>query len=116
MAERFEGKVVLVTGAGSGIGRASAQRFYAEGANVFLVDINAEGLADTMVQMPDTARVQSMVADVSLPEVCHATVTKTVEAFSQLDVLCNIAGILLTGRIEDITPEAWQRILQVNLT
>ncbi len=116
MAERFEGKVVLVTGAGSGIGRASAQRFYSEGANVFLVDINAEGLADTMVQMPDTARVQSMVADISLPEVCHATVTKAVEAFGQLDVLCNIAGILLTGRIEDITPEAWQRILQVNLT
>ena len=55
MAERFEGKVVLVTGAGSGIGRASAQRFYAEGANVFLVDINAEGLADTMVQMPDSS-------------------------------------------------------------
>ena len=94
MVERFEGKVVLVTGAGSGIGRASAQRFYAEGANVFLVDINAEGLADTMVQMPDSTRVHSMVADISLPEVCHATVTKTVEAFGQLDVLCNIAGIL----------------------
>ncbi len=116
MTARFEGKVVLITGAGSGIGRACAQRFYAEGASVVLVDINAKGLDDTAAQMPDSSRVYLMVSDISLPEICHAAVLETVETFGQLDILCNIAGMLLTGRIEDITPEAWQQILQVNLT
>ncbi|TNF33985.1 MAG: SDR family oxidoreductase [Gammaproteobacteria bacterium] len=116
MSARFTGKVVLVTGAGSGIGRATAERFYAEGAKVFLVDINAKGLGETVAGMADTARVQSAVVDLSQPAACHEVVAKTVAAFGQLDVLCNIAGILVTGRIEEITPEAWQKVLQVNLT
>ncbi len=116
MTQRFAGKVVLVTGAGSGIGRATAERFHAEGAAVLLADINEAGLREAVAGMPDASRAQWRVSDVSQPQACHALVAETVKAFGQLDVLCNIAGILVTGRIEDITPEAWQRILQVNLT
>lgn len=116
MAARFEGKVALVTGAGSGIGRATAQRLYDDGARVVLVDINGKGLEETAAGMSDAARVHSITTDLSQPEACHAAVAETISTFGQLDVLCNIAGILVTGRIEEITPEAWQRILQVNLT
>lgn len=115
MQSRFEGKVVVVTGAGSGIGRATAQRFYAEGARLAIADIRPQGLDETASTMPDGTRVLKVVSDISQPAACADLVRQALAAFGRLDVLCNIAGILTTGRIEDISAETWTRTLQVNL-
>ena len=92
---RFEGKVALVTGAGSGIGRAVSVRLAAEGASVLAVDVNADGLDATK----DLASSQVVThhADLSDPDACFATVAQCVELFGRLDVLGNVAGIYLAA-------------------
>lgn len=113
--QRFAGRVALVTGAGSGIGRATAERLYQEGASVLLADINAEALATVMSGL-DPARALGVKADISQADACQALVRQAVTAWGRLDVLCNIAGMLAIGRLEDISAEVWQRTLQVNLS
>jgi meso-butanediol dehydrogenase / (S,S)-butanediol dehydrogenase / diacetyl reductase len=101
---RFGGKVALVTGAASGIGRATAQRLASEGASVWCADINAEGVAETekvIVAAGGTAR--SSAADVTDPAACAG-----------LDVLANIAGIGGMRHFADETPERFLRMFQVN--
>lgn len=113
---RFDGKVALLTGAGSGIGRASAVRLAAEGAQVFLHDVDPDGLAATTDQITaagGTAR--SRVGDVTSREECVATVAAAVEAFGRLDVLCNIAGVAAGAHFTDIAEDAYRRMVAVNM-
>ena len=112
---RFEGKVVMVTGAGSGIGRATAVRFASEGARVSASDINAEGLAETMTML-DGAGHHSQLLDVAQAGACREAVAATVAACGRLDVLCNIAGFAGAYHLHEVTEEFWQRMLAVNLT
>jgi meso-butanediol dehydrogenase / (S,S)-butanediol dehydrogenase / diacetyl reductase len=113
----FTGKAVLVTGAASGLGRASSIRFAAEGANVCLVDINAEGLEETerrIVEVGGTCL--SHCGDLGLPSNCAAAVQMAIEAFGRLDVLCNVAGILRFHALADVTAEDWQKLFAANVT
>ena len=112
---RFEGKVALVTGAGSGIGRAVTTRLAAEGAQVLAVDISEAGLAGTEeIVLGTGGAMATRIADVSRPEECRAAVAAAVETFGRLDVLGNVAGIARAEHVTDVTEEDYRRMVGVN--
>ncbi len=114
---RFEDKVVLVTGAASGIGRATVERLAREGAKLLCVDVQAEAVEAAAKAVAELgAEAETRVCDVSSPEQTAAAVQACVDRFGRLDVLCNIAGILRFDHVEDLSVENWNRILAVNLT
>jgi len=115
MAGRLEGKVALVTGAGSGIGRASAERFAAEGARVAVVDLtSAEEVAAAIGAAGGEAI--ALPTDVADEEAVAALAVAALERFGRVDVLMNNAGILDDYRpAAEMPTEVWRRVLGVNL-
>jgi NAD(P)-dependent dehydrogenase (short-subunit alcohol dehydrogenase family) len=117
LRRRFEGKVVLVTGAGSGIGRASVDRFAHEGASLFCVDVNGEAVEGAAKEAAARgAAAVARVCDVSRPEQVEAAVGECVARLGRLDALCNVAGILHMANTHEHTLADWERVLAVNLT
>jgi NAD(P)-dependent dehydrogenase (short-subunit alcohol dehydrogenase family) len=113
---RFEGKVALITGAASGIGRAVVQRLASEGARVFGHDLNADGLAETAdLVRRDGGTVETRTGDVSQAAECRALVAACVDAFGRLDVLGNNAGIARADHVTDVTEESYRKMMGVNV-
>ena len=115
MSERFEGKVVLVTGAASGIGAATARRFASEGAKLVLGDLNEVGLSAVARELSEDAEVATRATDVSRLEEVEALTQEAVDRFGRLDVVFNNAGIGAYGRTPNLDPETWHRTIAVDL-
>ncbi|WP_097217815.1 MULTISPECIES: SDR family oxidoreductase [unclassified Streptomyces] len=116
-AERFGGQLVLVTGAGSGIGRATALAFAEAGARVVAVDRNAEAAARTAESSRQLGApgAWAETADVSDEQAMEKLADKVTTEHGVVDVLVNNAGIGLSGSFFDTTPEDWKKVLDVNL-
>lgn len=115
--QRFENKVVMVTGAGSGIGRASALRIASEGGSVFCVDLNQEALDATVAEIDSaggeaTGHLCNVAEEASVQACVEACVTR----YGSLYALVNMAGILRFDDTEHLQTTDWQKVIDVNLT
>lgn len=112
---RFAGKVVVITGAAQGIGRATAERFLSEGARVVIADIAAERLEATAREIGAPDAVLPVLTDVSRKDQVDALVAQAAAAFGRVDVMVNNAGIAPVMEFLDVTEEVYDRVLGVNL-
>src|SRR5438552_70598 len=110
----FTGKVALASGGASGIGRAAATAWLAAGARVAILDQSAERLEETTGAL-GADRLLAISGDVSEPADCDRAIDETVRRFGRLDVLLNAAGIGGIGRVWELDPLVWDRVLAVNL-
>ena len=114
--ERYEGRVALVTGGGSGIGRATVHRLVEEGATVLATDISEGGLEETATSAARPGAVATLTGDVSDPAHAPAAVEAAMGLAGRLDTLVNAAGILRFEHSHEADMGEWDRILAVNLT
>lgn len=117
---RLANKTAVVSGAGSGIGRASALAFAREGANVVLLDLNEDAVGETVGVISDSAgRVLAFTVDMTRQRDVEVSYEASVQRFGRIDIAFNVAGA--SGRrwgdgpVAECTPEGWQRTLDANL-
>ena len=111
----LKGKVVVVTGASSGIGRASALLFEAVGAKVFATAQNKAGLDSLSQEMQDSSRHFFHVADLESSQACEGVIAQTLDKFGEIFVLAHIAGGLRRKKLHEVTEDDWDYQLNVNL-
>lgn len=115
--DRYTGKVAFITGAASGIGRATAVAFAVEGAHVAILDRTADALRETEAAVKDAGgNVLAIACDVSIPEQVEAAVAQAVKAFGRIDCAFNNAGVEnKAAPLHQTELEEWDRILGINL-
>src|SRR5215475_13526855 len=114
---RLEQKVAVVTGGGSGIGRAAAVRFAGEGARVLVADIDAGNAGAVAGEISATGgRAAALEVDVSDPAQVEAMAARAVAEFGGIDILMTAAGVLSFGSATETDPAAWSRVIGINLT
>ena len=113
---RFANKVIVITGAGSGIGRTAALAFAREGGSVVIGDINETDGAETARQILDTGGYATAVrCDVREPQDVEALIARAVTDFGGVDVLYNNAGVVRYGTVEELSVEDWDFQIDINL-
>ena len=113
----MDGKVALVTGAASGLGKATARALARAGARVIAVDVNTDGLAATASEIEAAGgTVHAQATDLAAPEACFAAVAAAVATFGRLDALCNVAGVFRLANAHEMALADWQLIIAVNLS
>ncbi len=114
---RFEGKVVLVTGAGGGLGAVLARMFAQEGATVVLADVARERGEELAAALrADGARALFLELDVTSPQAWEASVRQIRSDYGALHVLVNNAGVISRTGIRDVAIDEWRRVIDINLT
>lgn len=113
---RLQGKIAIITGAGSGIGQCSALRFAKEGAFVIVNDLSEEGGKETVRMIHEEGGQASFIqADVTDPESVKSMVDHVIAAHGRIDILFNNAGISGVGALHTIEPDTWDRVMNVNI-
>lgn len=112
-SSRFEGRVILVTGAAQGLGRAMAERFAAEGGVVHACDLRQESLTDLEPHL-DGGTISGV--DVTSTDEVNSWVNRVAEKHGRIDVLINNAGIIEDARLEKTNDDAWEKVVDVNLS
>lgn len=113
--EQLSGKVVVVTGAASGIGLAMARKFGAEGMKVVMADIEVPALEAAARELSDSIELVTVVCDVSRGEQIEALRQAAIDAFGSVHVVCNNAGVGGGGAMTDINVEDWKWVIDVDL-
>lgn len=113
---RLKDKVTLITGSGSGIGKSTAKLFGQEGATVIVNDLDEAKGQETVKEIRDNGGTSEFIrADVTNPQDVEKMVEQIIEQFGRVDVLFNNAGISGVGPLHEIEPEAWDRVMNVNI-
>lgn len=120
MADRMDGKVAVVTGAASGMGKAIAEAFLQEGAKIVGMDLNDERLAELEEDVKDLGlsdNLRAIHGDITSDDDCAAAVKLCVDTFGTMNVLSHNAGVIDDMTlVEDMTNEMWDRVIRINLT
>lgn len=114
--KRFTGKAAVITGAGSGIGRATALRLASEGASVLATDISQERLEETqqLAEQAGGGKIEVLAGDVSKRADCFGAIETAVSTFGRLDILGNVAGIGRAEHFTEISEESYRQLMGVN--
>lgn len=113
---RFENKICLVTGGGSGIGKATCLRMAAEGGTVVVIDINKQHGNDTAEEIKQhKGNAVFIKADIAVPEEIKACVQKVIDEFHRIDILVNNAAFMTFTKIVDLAESDWDKVMNINL-
>ena len=115
MSGRVAGKVALITGAASGMGRTHAQLLAEQGADIFVTDVNESGLAETVALVKAIGvKTESALLDVTDDKQWQAVADQASTTFGRVDVLVNNAGIAMAKSLEETTTEDWDLVMAIN--